>query len=338
MREFLSGIRVVKAFNRSDYEEARFSGSNRELANASMSVMRVMAGFFPSVLLAVNIGILAVLWYGGFRVNLGFMKTGQIMAFVNYITQILFSLIMLSFIFNMLVRARASAERIGAVFNASGGMVFSPNPISIEARTPRIEFESVSFSYASKDENTRHERVLEDISFSCSPGMTIGIIGSTGSGKTSLVNLLPRFHEYTDGCILLVRTGWGGFYGDRKKYLGTDRRGESAVAELQWVEFSARTHTHLQATSVEDTAPHTHLPVGRLLAAPEIAGGSQQFRDLSMEYSRLQPLAEATGWHDDLQSGHGRDTIGTVAGPRRSVPRRGLRKPADPKNGQRTSL
>ncbi len=202
MREFLSGIRVVKAFNRSEYEEARFSGFNRELADASASVMRVMAGFTPSILLAVNLGILAVLWYGGIRVNTGSMSTGQILAFVNYMTQILFALIMLSFIFNMLVRARASAERIGKVFNSTDRMVYSMQPVIFRKESVMIEFDNVTFSSFSKDGKSRREPVLKDISFSCRPGMTVGVIGATGSGKSTLVSLIPRFYDPSSGRVL----------------------------------------------------------------------------------------------------------------------------------------
>ena len=201
MREFLSGVRVVKAFNRSEYEENRFSYVNQDLSGAFISVMRVMAGFIPSVLLTVNLGILAVLWYGGFRVNAGEMRTGQILAFVNYMTQILFSLIMLSFIFNMLVRARASAERIGAVFNTSEKMIYSPYPILINRESLRIEFENVSFSYSSKDRESVREQVLQNVSFTCMAGMSFGIIGATGSGKSTLVSLIPRFYDPSSGHI-----------------------------------------------------------------------------------------------------------------------------------------
>ncbi len=202
MREFLSGIRVVKAFNRFDYEEKRFSGSNGELAGATAGVNRVIAGFVPTILLAVNIGILAVLWYGGYRVNEGNMHTGQVLAFVNYMTQILFSLIMLSFIFNMLVRARASAERIGEVFSTRENMVFNPEPAALTNGTGRIEFKNVFFSYKPPEEGGPHEPVLRDISFECDAGAVIGIIGSTGSGKSTLVSLIPRFYDPSSGRVL----------------------------------------------------------------------------------------------------------------------------------------
>jgi ATP-binding cassette subfamily B protein len=201
MREFLSGIRVVKAFNRSDYEQTRFSEANSELSGAFIRVMKVMAGFIPSVLLAVNLGILAVLWYGGYRVDLGQMKTGQILAFVNYMTQILFSLIMLSFIFNMLVRARASAERIGAIFNTEDRMVYSMHPILPGRKNFRIEFDKVSFSYFAGEGQRAREPVLDNISFVCGAGDNIGIIGATGSGKSTLVGLIPRFYDPSSGSI-----------------------------------------------------------------------------------------------------------------------------------------
>ena len=122
MREYLSGVRVVKAFNRFDYEMNRFKKANQELATASTTAMRVMAVFSPSITLTVNFGIVAVIWLGGYGVNNGNMHVGQIIAFINYMTQILFSLMMISYVFTMFVRARASAERIGEVFMEENSM------------------------------------------------------------------------------------------------------------------------------------------------------------------------------------------------------------------------
>jgi ATP-binding cassette subfamily B protein len=202
-REFLSGIRVVKAFNRSNYEEARFEQSNDELSDASMRVMWVMARFTPSVFLSVNIGIMAVLWYGGIRVHTGSITTGQVLAFVNYMTQILVSLIMLSFIFNMMVRAKASAERIGEVFCREEKMESNQHPLPLQEKISLIEFRNVTFSYPSSSESFFHRPVLQNISFSCRSGMTVGIIGSTGAGKSTLVSLLPRFYDPTSGSITI---------------------------------------------------------------------------------------------------------------------------------------
>jgi ATP-binding cassette subfamily B multidrug efflux pump len=197
MREYLSGVRVVKAFNRFGYEVERFEKNNKEFTNLSIRTARVMAIFSPSITLVVNIGIVMVLWIGGIRVENGSMKVGQIIAFINYMTQILFSLIMITNVFNMLVRAKASAERIGEVFDEENTMINNPSSAYEGEVKGRVDFENVAFSYAGAE----GEPVLKDISFTCMPGETLGIIGSTGSGKTSLVNLIPRFYDVTCGCV-----------------------------------------------------------------------------------------------------------------------------------------
>lgn len=199
LREYLAGVRVVKAFNRFDYESKRFSNVNQELSAISENAMRMMAVFSPAITLTVNIGIVAVLWFGGLSVNAGKLEVGKTIALINYMTQILHSLMMVSVIFNMLVRARASAERVDEVFRQENDIVNGGK--GIEIPTPqdrgRIDFENVSFSYSDASE----EPVLKDISFTCLPGETVGIIGSTGSGKSTLVNLIPRFFDVTLGTV-----------------------------------------------------------------------------------------------------------------------------------------
>lgn len=197
MREYLSGVRVVKAFNRFDYETDKFAKSNQELATTSTKAMRVMAVFTPGITLMVNLGIIAVLWWGGIRVNRGQMQVGQVIAFVNYMTQILFSLMMISFIFTMFVRARASAERIGEVMTLENEMTEVKELLEPSALQGEVDFEHVYFSYNA----INGAPVLKDLTFHCLPGETISIIGSTGSGKSSLVNLITRFYDVTSGTV-----------------------------------------------------------------------------------------------------------------------------------------
>lgn len=196
MREYLAGIRVVKAFNRFDYEKSRFKGVNDDLKGITLKGMRIVAVFNPLVALVVNIGIVLVLWFGGLRVNSGDMEVGKIMAFVNYMTQVLFSLIMMTRILNMFIRAKASSERIGEVFAAKDTIIVKENPSNFKDIRGRLEFENVYFKYHS---TSRY--VLEDINFSIEPGETLAIIGSTGSGKSSLINLISRFYDVTEGKI-----------------------------------------------------------------------------------------------------------------------------------------
>ncbi|GED32026.1 ABC transporter ATP-binding protein [Brevibacillus centrosporus] len=197
MREYLSGVRVVKAFNRFDFEVDKFSHANEELQTKSISATRVMSIFSPAIMLTVNLGIVAVLWMGGLAAEQGDMQVGHIIAFTNYMTQILFSLMMISMVFNMFVRAKASAGRIGEVFAEENRMTWKEQGSLQGDGKGRIDFEHVSFSY----EGGHGESVLKDITFSCLPGETVGIIGSTGSGKSSLVGLIPRFYDATKGTV-----------------------------------------------------------------------------------------------------------------------------------------
>lgn len=199
MREYLSGVRVVKAFNRFDYEVDRFNDANTEYQSRSIRVMRVMAIFNPAIMLSVNLGIVAVIWLGGLWVDTGGMSVGVIIAFINYMTQILFSLMMISMVFNMFVRARASAVRIGEVFSVQDKM--ERNEQASEAAAPQrrgsVEFDRVSFSY----EGETGTPAIHNITFTCEPGETVGIIGSTGSGKSTLVSLIPRFYDAVSGTV-----------------------------------------------------------------------------------------------------------------------------------------
>jgi ATP-binding cassette subfamily B multidrug efflux pump len=194
MREYLSGVRVVKAFNRFDYEVEKFNRANEELQTRSVLAARVIAVFNPAIMLTVNFGIVVVLWIGGVRVSEGNMQVGHIVAFTNYMTQILFSLMIISMVFTMFVRARASSGRIGEVFAEENLMTWSDWPAADVFKGGRIDFEQVSFSYDG-------EPVLKNITLTCLPGETIGLIGSTGSGKSTLVNLLLRFYDVSSGSI-----------------------------------------------------------------------------------------------------------------------------------------
>lgn len=198
MREYLAGIRVVKAFNRFNYERKRFKGVNEGLKNETIKATRTVALFNPLVGFIVNIGIVLILWIGGIRVNIGNLQVGKIMALVNYMSLVLFSLGMMTRVLNMYIRAKTSAERIGEVFIEENTILENPKPISLRDVKGRLEFNRVYFKYK---ESSRY--ILEDISFTVEAGETLAIIGSTGSGKTSLVNLIPRFYDVNKGQIKL---------------------------------------------------------------------------------------------------------------------------------------
>ncbi|TWH47709.1 ABC transporter ATP-binding protein [Sporomusa sp. KB1] len=198
MREYLSGIRVVKAFKQFEYEQEKFAAVNQELQEKSVDAIRLMSVFSPSIALTVNLGIVMMLWLGGLGVSTGQIQVGHIIAFINYMAQILVSLMIVFLIFNNFVRAKASAIRIGEVFKQHNDAKWITNYSTFQlVDKGRIDFENVSFSYAGTVSST----VLRDINLTCLPGQTVGIIGSTGAGKTSLVNLIPRFYEATTGLV-----------------------------------------------------------------------------------------------------------------------------------------
>jgi ATP-binding cassette, subfamily B, multidrug efflux pump len=207
-REYLGGIRVVKAFGQERREVKRFAGANAELTGASTFALRAMALFGPAITLTINFGIVAVLWIGGYRVAASNLQVGKIIAFINYMTQILFALNMISNIFTTFVRARASWERVGEVLRKPGSesTPAAGVPFTAPVHTPRasagavgtsVSFKGISFAYP----GAGGRLVLEDIDLTCEPRKITAIIGSTGSGKSTLASLVPRFYDPTRGSI-----------------------------------------------------------------------------------------------------------------------------------------
>jgi len=197
--ENLLGIRVVKAFVREELEKSRFNIANEELMNASLNAFMLIVTLMPLIMLIMNLGVTGVLWFGGLLVDRGDMHVGQIMASVNYITQILFSLMMIGNIFVFISRASASAERVNEILEAKIDIKNSPNPDRTPINSGEVIFENVSFSY----DGQGGELVLKDISFTAYPGEVVAIMGTTGSGKSTLVNLIPRLYDVTSGRILV---------------------------------------------------------------------------------------------------------------------------------------
>ena len=193
-REFLTSIRVVKAFNAERQEEEKFGRASEEFADAGISAMRVIAVFAPLINLTVNLGIIVMLWMSAAQ-NGG--KIGRLMASVNYMTQILFSLGMVSNILNTAVRAVASSERVQEILDEEPAQKEDPEAAG-KVTMGEVEFRHVSFTYAGTSVSA-----LEDINFTARGGETIGIIGPTGSGKSTLVNLVPRFYDATKGTVLV---------------------------------------------------------------------------------------------------------------------------------------
>lgn len=202
IQESLTNVRVVKSFVREDHEIEKFSRLNRDLKESSLRALRIVITTMPVMMFAMNVTTLAVVWYGGNIIIAGNMPVGDLTAFTTYIVQILMSLMMLSMVFLQSSRASASMKRINEIFDTEIGLN-DDNAKNKDKKVTegRVEFKNVSFGYSG--ENGRKDLVLEGISFTAEPGQTIGIIGSTGSGKTSLVQLIPRLYDVTGGEVLV---------------------------------------------------------------------------------------------------------------------------------------
>jgi ATP-binding cassette subfamily B multidrug efflux pump len=198
LREGLTGIRVIRAFDRVEDQNARFDDANMDLTRTAIKVNKIMAVAFPLMMLIMNLTMVAIMWFGSFRVDAGMTKVGNLMAFIQYATQILFSLLMVSFLFVMLPRASASAVRINEVLDIVPEIKDSARTRRSDGKKGYIEFKNVTFSYPGAD-----EPAIKGISFRASPGEVTAVIGGTGSGKSTMVNLIPRFYDPDSGDILV---------------------------------------------------------------------------------------------------------------------------------------
>lgn len=205
IRENLSGVRVIRAFAKLDKERERFSKGNREYADMSIRVGKVSALLNPATTVIVNLGVAAILWFGGIQVYHGTMTQGEIIAYVNYINMILSALIVLANLVVTFTKAAASANRVNEILETQPSVMDSADSVAdvqetanVSEGVPFIEFRNVKFSY-----DGASDYALKNISFGIKSGQTVGIIGSTGSGKSTLVNLIARFYDTTDGQILI---------------------------------------------------------------------------------------------------------------------------------------
>jgi ATP-binding cassette subfamily B protein len=197
-REFLSGVRVIRAFDRTAYEERRFDVANEDLTDTSLKVGRLFAMVFPAVTLIMNFTTIAIMWFGGRQIADGSMPIGDLTAFLQYVFMILFSVLMATFMFVMVPRAAVSAGRIMEVLDVEPSIVDPERPAQDVPEAGLVEFRDVEFRYPGAE-----EPVLSGISFTARPGETTAIVGSTGSGKTTLISLIPRFYEVTSGAVLV---------------------------------------------------------------------------------------------------------------------------------------
>lgn len=195
LRENLTGIRVIRAFSREKDEQARLGHANEELRDVSIKVNRLMAFLMPTMMLVMNLTIVGVIWFGGVRIESGNMQIGDLMAYIQYVTMIMMSLLMASILFVMIPRAAVSANRVNAVLEMEPTEIVEGSK-KADNEKGTLEFENVSFHYPGAEEPT-----LSNINFKANKGETTAIIGGTGSGKTTLINLIPRFYDVTSGHI-----------------------------------------------------------------------------------------------------------------------------------------
>ncbi len=198
MREQITGIRVVRAFVREDHEEQRFAGANADLTLAGLKVGRLMALVFPIVMFIFNVSTVAVMWFGGHRIASGDMLIGELTAFLSYLVLILMGVMMATFMATMIPRASVSATRIQDVLTTTSTVVESATPLAVIPGAVGLELSGVDFHYPGAEVS-----VLHDVSFSAEPGRTTAVIGSTGSGKTTLIGLIPRLFDVSEGQVLV---------------------------------------------------------------------------------------------------------------------------------------
>jgi ATP-binding cassette subfamily B multidrug efflux pump len=200
LQENIAGVRVVKAFVRAEHEGQRFAESNQAYTQHSIRVMEFMSTLSPTMTILVDIGIVVVIWAGGMQSIRGDVTVGQIVAFINYLQTTLGPLTIMVMLANVLAAGSASAERVNQVLETVPEVQDDPHPLGLPKRAePRIAFENVGFHYSGSSDGA----VLEDINLVAEPGQTIAILGATGAGKSSLINLIPRFYDVAGGRLLL---------------------------------------------------------------------------------------------------------------------------------------
>jgi len=202
LRERLTGVRVIRAFNKEDAANKQYEEANDNLMRFSLRVNRIVAFLFPGMMLLMNLTTIAVLWFGSFRIETAHLTIGDMMAFIQYVTMIMMSVIMISFIFIIIPRAKVSADRISEILNVEPAILDPAEETAaafkFDEHVPAVEFRNVSFRYNDSD-----AAILKNISFSVDSGETVAIIGGMGSGKTSLVSLIPRFYDVFEGAVFV---------------------------------------------------------------------------------------------------------------------------------------
>ena len=198
-REILTGLMVIRAFNSQKYQEAKFDIANKDLTRTTIFINGIMVIMMPAMMLIMNGAMLSIIWFGAFRIDEGNLQVGSMMAFMQYAMHIIMSFLMVSITFMMMPRAGVSAQRISEVIETEAAVKDPEGPVKFDPDSRgHIEFRNVAFKYPGAD-----DYVLQDISFKARPGETIAFVGGTGCGKSTLVNLIPRFYDVTEGRILI---------------------------------------------------------------------------------------------------------------------------------------
>ena len=198
LREQISGVRVIRAFVRDDFERSRFAVANEDLFTVGLGVGRLMGLMFPSVILVIQLASIATLWFGGHLINDGSMQIGALTAFLSYLVQVLMAVMMATFMFVMVPRAEACAERIDEVLGTEPSVLPALNPVPVDQARGLVQISGVEFRYPGAE-----EPVLRGVDLEARPGEVTAVIGSTGSGKTTLLNLIPRLFDATAGTVTI---------------------------------------------------------------------------------------------------------------------------------------
>ncbi len=198
LREQISGVRVIRAFVRDDFERSRFAVANEDLFTVGLGVGRLMGLMFPSVVLVIQLASIATLWFGGHLINDGSMQIGALTAFLSYLVQVLMAVMMATFMFVMVPRAEACAERIDEVLGTEPSVLPAVNPVPVDQARGLVQISGVEFRYPGAE-----EPVLRGVDLEARPGEVTAVIGSTGSGKTTLLNLIPRLFDATAGTVTI---------------------------------------------------------------------------------------------------------------------------------------
>ena len=236
LQENIAGVRLVKAFVRADHESERFAEANEDFTDRNVRVMRFMATLFPAMSVFINIGMVIVIWAGGIQSIGGGVSVGQIVAFINYLQTTMGPLGIMVMLANVVAAATASAERINEVLDTVPEVQDVPNPLSLpEGGEKQIAFENVSFHYNGTDQGL----VLNGVDFIAAPGQTLAILGATGAGKSSIVDLVPRFYDVADG-----RVNWNGV--DVRQVKQSDLLAEVGIVPQETVLFSGTVRDNIR--------------------------------------------------------------------------------------------